>query len=195
MSLKLNSSGGGSVTLQEPSTASNLTLTLPDATGTVLSSASTAGFPAGSVVQMVNFQFSTVATGTGTIPIDNTIPQNTEGTEFMSLAITPKSATNKLVITVCIQLDKNNGNTMITALFQDSIANALAAQVWGALSSGISLPMSFTHVMTAGTTSSTTFKVRAGSDNAGTVTVNGRGGGQIFGGVSLSSIVILEIAA
>ena len=35
MSLKLNSSGGGSVTLQEPSTASNLTLTLPDATGTV----------------------------------------------------------------------------------------------------------------------------------------------------------------
>ena len=36
MSLKLNSSGGGSVLLQEPSTASNRTLTLPDATGTVI---------------------------------------------------------------------------------------------------------------------------------------------------------------
>jgi hypothetical protein len=35
MSLKLNSSGGGSVTLQEPSTASNVTLTLPATTGTV----------------------------------------------------------------------------------------------------------------------------------------------------------------
>ena len=36
MSLKLNSSGGGSVLLQEPSTASNRTLTLPDATTTVV---------------------------------------------------------------------------------------------------------------------------------------------------------------
>lgn len=41
MSLKLNSSGGGSITLQEPSTASNRTLTLPDNTGTVISTAST----------------------------------------------------------------------------------------------------------------------------------------------------------
>lgn len=36
MSLKLNSSGGGSVLLQEPSTASNRTLTLPDVTTTVV---------------------------------------------------------------------------------------------------------------------------------------------------------------
>ncbi len=35
MSLKLNSSGGGSVTLQEPSTASNVTLTLPATAGTI----------------------------------------------------------------------------------------------------------------------------------------------------------------
>ena len=41
MSLKLNSSGGGSVTLQEPTTASNRTLNLPDNDGTVLSTAST----------------------------------------------------------------------------------------------------------------------------------------------------------
>lgn len=41
MSVKLNSSGGGSITLQEPSTASNRTLTLPDNTGTVVSTAST----------------------------------------------------------------------------------------------------------------------------------------------------------
>jgi hypothetical protein len=36
MPLKLNSSGGGSVLLQEPSTASNRTLTLPDATTTAV---------------------------------------------------------------------------------------------------------------------------------------------------------------
>lgn len=36
MSLVLNSSGGGSVTLSEPTTASNFTLTLPAANGTAL---------------------------------------------------------------------------------------------------------------------------------------------------------------
>lgn len=35
MSIKLNSSGGGSVTLQEPNTASTRTLTFPDLNGTV----------------------------------------------------------------------------------------------------------------------------------------------------------------
>jgi hypothetical protein len=39
MSLKLNSVGGGSVTLQEPNTASNLTLDLPAASGTLATTA------------------------------------------------------------------------------------------------------------------------------------------------------------
>jgi hypothetical protein len=39
--LKLNSSGGGSVTLTTPSTASNLTLTLPSASGTVATTTGT----------------------------------------------------------------------------------------------------------------------------------------------------------
>lgn len=41
MSLKLNSSGGGSVTLQEPATASALTLDLPAVNGTVVSTGDT----------------------------------------------------------------------------------------------------------------------------------------------------------
>ena len=40
-SVKLNSAGGGSVTLVTPSTASNLTLTLPSASGTVATAAGT----------------------------------------------------------------------------------------------------------------------------------------------------------
>jgi hypothetical protein len=41
MSLVLQSSGGGSVTIQEPTTASNLTATLPAATGTIVISGTT----------------------------------------------------------------------------------------------------------------------------------------------------------
>jgi hypothetical protein len=47
MSLKLNSSGGGSVTLQEPTTANNQTLTLPDNTGTFLTTGSASVLPKG----------------------------------------------------------------------------------------------------------------------------------------------------
>lgn len=50
MSLKLNSSGGGSVTLQEPSTATNGTLTLPAGTGTVAVNGLSSNIVAGTAV-------------------------------------------------------------------------------------------------------------------------------------------------
>ena len=149
----------------------------------------------GHVLQVVNFQTGVVNTGTTTMALDNTIPQQTEGNEFMTLAITPTSSSNKLLIEVSIQLDKNNGNTYMVALFQDSTANALAGIFTGGRGSGQSEYNSFKHFMTAGTTSATTFKVRAGSDGSGTITFNGRGGGAMFGGVSVSSITITEISA
>ncbi len=43
MSLKLNTSSGGSITLQEADTASNLTLTVPAQTSTILTKDSTSG--------------------------------------------------------------------------------------------------------------------------------------------------------
>ena len=48
----------------------------------------------GQVLQVVNYQTGALASGTTTMPTDNTIPQNTEGTEFMTLAITPRSASS-----------------------------------------------------------------------------------------------------
>lgn len=46
MSLVLQSSGGGSVTVQEPTTASNFTATMPAATGTVMVSGNMPAFSA-----------------------------------------------------------------------------------------------------------------------------------------------------
>ena len=47
--------------------------------------------------------------------------------------------------------------------------------------------------MTTGTTSSTTFKVRAGGSNAATTTFNGRTAGAKMNGTFASSITISEI--
>lgn len=145
------------------------------------------------VVQMVNVQTGAVATGTGTIPFDDTIPQNTEGTQFMSLSITPTSATNILVIDVIAFVAPNQQVTMQGALFQDSTANALAAslQVVSTNNDRVQLD-AFRHYMVAGTTSATTFKYRSGANAAATVTFNGRSGSRLMGGVMASSITITE---
>lgn len=159
-------------------------------------SASKHGFaPKGakSVMQVVNTETGAVATGTTTIPFDDTIPQITEGTQFLSLAITPTSATNKLRIDVVLNVSSSAaGRFKIMALFQDSTANALAmAEIYDA-SNGELLPLVLAYYMTAGTTAPTTFTVRAGLDQVGTITVNGQGGARKFGGVLLSSITITE---
>jgi hypothetical protein len=145
---------------------------------------------AGSVVQTVNTQTGAVSTTSTAIPNDDTIPQNTEGGEFMTLAITPTSATNKLKITVVANLSNGSSVIMVGALFQDSTANAIAASRTFCPSNNVQVV--FTHYMTSGTTSSTTFKLRCGADS-GTTTFNGSGGTRQFGGVMASSITIEEI--
>jgi len=77
------------------------------------------------------------------------------------------------------------------ALFQDATANALAAAVQRG-ANGAMTGTAFTHWMTAGTTSATTFRVRAGPSTAGTYTFNGAAGARYFGGVTPSSITIIE---
>jgi hypothetical protein len=152
---------------------------------------------AGAVVQVANTQTGAVATGTTVLPYDDTIPQNTEGDQYMSLAITPKSTTNKLRIDVVIQVAHSVSSALlIAALFQDSTAGALAA-VTATQTANVNQPLHlrFSHYMTAGTTSATTFKVRAGSSSAGTTTFNGSNSARIMGGVMASSITITEIKA
>lgn len=147
----------------------------------------------GTVKQIVGNQTGTMATGTTVIPADNTIPQITEGTQFMSQAVTPTSATNKLRIDVTfVGTSGTSVRTLCVALFQDATANAIACAVVGIPSSGYMQTVRFSHTMTAGTTSATTFYVRAGVETSGTVTFNGAGGAQFYGGVLASSITITE---
>lgn len=150
--------------------------------------------PSGRTIQEIHTQDGEVATGTTTIPLDDTIPQDTEGDEYITATITPTNASNKLVIDVVIQLAHSAAGTVLLAgLFQDSIASALAAG-WAAKDGATAFgTVTFRHEMVAGTTSATTFKVRAGSDQAGTTTFNGSGGTRAFGGIMASSISIKEV--
>lgn len=152
-----------------------------------------AGLPLGVVVQVASTLSSAVATGTTTIPTDDTIPQNTEGDQYMTCTLTPLAITNTLVIMVSLYISHTAATAnIIGALFQDSNANALAANLFTQqVGTGIA-PFTITHTMAAGTISATTFKVRAGSSSGGTTTFNGSGGGRLFGAITKSSIVIME---
>ncbi len=149
----------------------------------------------GMVVQVVSTNYTAVSTGTTTIPLDDTIPQITEGTEFMTQAITPKSATNILVIEAVLLGSSSVATDILAALFQDSTANALAADgTYQTTSTGrVTVPL--THSMVAGTTSSTTFRVRGGSPTAGTFSFNGTSATRLFGAITKSFIRITEYKA
>lgn len=144
----------------------------------------------GQPVQQAITTTGSLSTGTTVIPGDNTIPQNTEGDQYLSQAILPNSGANLLEIAAVMYVAHSTANVAM-ALFQDSGANALACG-W-AYGNGVSanIPLRFREI--ANTTSSTTFKVRAGGFSAGTLTVNGFSGGQFFNGTLISSLAITEI--
>ena len=153
-------------------------------------------FPTGHVLQVQGVMNGEVDTTTSTIPSDNTIPQNTEGKEAFTLAITPSNSNNKLLIHAFVGAISNNTNNRrgIIALFKDSVANALASsyadyQAAGTGEQGLDL----THFMTAGTTSEITFRIRFASDGSGTTTLNGSSGGRLHGGVLATGMTITEI--
>lgn len=146
------------------------------------------GFP----VQIVGNSATAVNTGTTVLPNDDTIPQITEGTEFMTQAITPESASNILVIQITAMLANSVQNTLALALFQDATANAIAAGHTEQFQGNVGSMIHLQHTMTSGTTSSTTFRVRGGGNAAGTTTFNGVAGARKYGAITKSSMIIME---
>ncbi len=149
------------------------------------------------VIQVLNVQDGEVATGTTAMVNDDTIPQNTEGDEYMTLSITPTSSTHKLIIDVVCHVSNSNAGTnrLQAALFQDTTVDALASGAVVRTGNAQLEQITFRHFMTAGTVSATTFKVRAGGNAGATTTFNGESGARIHGGVMASSITITEYEA
>jgi len=148
----------------------------------------------GRIAQIVTFETGAVATGTTQIPGDDTIPQNTEGDQYMALSITPTNPNSTLLIDIVwIGATSATTGAIGVALFQDSTVNAVAAAAQNVIGAATLVTVSFRHRMTAVTTSPTTFKVRAGLNAPGTTTFNGFFAGRMYGGVMGSSIMISEI--
>ncbi len=175
---------GTNITLTEGTDGGNETLTV-------------AGGAGGKVLQRAYVESGALITASSnSIPEDDTIPQNTEGTEVMTLAITPVSATSKLHIFANMFGSHTASSRTGIALFVDTTSNALSFT--DSANGGATTMMNtyLQHVLTSGSTSARTYKIRMGGmQNSGTLSFNGQAGGRMFGTVPKSSIIIMEIEA
>lgn len=145
----------------------------------------------GKVLQVVNVQDNSGLSGSAVIPVDNTIPENTEGTEFLSLAITPTNAISKLIIEITLVHSSSGISSSVVALFQDNVTDALASVIDTYIAVDNPIVTSFSHSIIAGTTSATTFKIRAGP-SFGSIDLNGSAFATL-GGTIFSSMKITEV--
>ena len=148
----------------------------------------------GATIQEVHTATGAVATGSTLMPLDDTIPQITEGDQYLSQAITPTNSSNKLLIEVEAILSSGFAGAIILigALFQDSTSSAISASFEHSAAANSPVKISIRYEMVAGTTSSTTFKFRAGIAAAGVTTLNGQSAARLMGGVANSFIRITE---
>lgn len=157
----------------------------------------TLGVVSGKLLQSVETTSAAYASGTTLIPHDDTIPQNTEGDEYLSRAVTPTSASSTLEITVTVNLATSSaGQHVIVAVFQDTTANALTGGVAALYVADAGLhTVHFSFSVAATNTSARTYKVRAGNSVNGTLYVNGAGAARKYGGAMISRIEVKEISA
>jgi len=162
--------------------------------GSLATTAVVAGNTAGNIVQLVQSSTGAQISITTTIPQDGTIPQQTEGTEFLTLTITPSKVTNRLVLMCPINAEAtpSSEKSSAAALFQDATANALTTILMDYaptdLAGGGTFDLLYT--MVAGTILPTTFKLRAGLATAGGSLVINRN--NTYGGF-VTTFTIMEI--
>ncbi len=150
------------------------------------------GLPNGISIQTASASSSTFASGTTTFAFGDNVPTITEGTEIITCAITPKYSTSKLRIDYNIRIAGTGGNTVGVALFQDATSAAIDGEQLSIVNADNGTTLCGVYFMTAGTTSSTTFRLRAGCAG-GTWYVNGTSAGRRFGGVLTTTLSVTEI--
>jgi hypothetical protein len=181
-----NASGTGDFTIAAPNSNTNRTLTLPDATGTVLTTAGvpSSALPAGSVLQVVNATNATMTSNAS----------NTFADTGLTATITPSLTSSKILVLVSqngVYADgANNLGIGLYLLRGATNIYKMGDRTAGDKPSGpLSIgSVSGNYLDSPATTSATTYKTQfnAISSTSGAYV-------QVYGAVS--SIILMEIAA
>lgn len=154
----------------------------------------TAGGIKGATIQSAYAEYTTNADLSALIPLDDTIPQVTEGTQILSVTITPHSTTNRVRVRFQCQFQHASPSNVIAAVFVNGAANALVTEfTTNANSGGYATQLVLEKEHVPGSTAAQTYTVRIGPQS-GTIRLNGSTAGRLFGGSSVATLVVEEIA-
>ena len=195
ISLAPDASGTGIFTIASPNSNTNRTLTLPDNTGTIITSGT-----AGTVLQVVSTTKTDTFTTTSSSFVDLT---------GVSVSITPTSASSKIMIIATLMAGADaSSTTFMSRLVRNSTSIALGdsasnrTQVtFGTddmITANTNLSIALTFLDSPSTTSATTYKVQVAQTRTagGTLTVNrdGQDSDDVQVPRGSSTITVMEIA-
>lgn len=147
----------------------------------------------GAVIASQYGEYTTNASLSTTIPFDDTIPQSTEGTQILAVAITPSATTSKIRIRFNgTASHATSGTSVAVAVFKDSDASAIASDFKIIPGNGFLVALGVEYVDSPATTSAVTYKIRVGA-GSGNMSMNGQVGSRYGGGTMVSSITLEEI--
>jgi hypothetical protein len=190
MPVIISGATSGATTVQATD-AVTATITLPSATGTLISTSSTgqsipkAALPTGSVLQVVNAVYSTITTSSSQTFIDT----------GLTATITPTSATSKILVLISHPTNSKNTGSAANDLGLQLVRNSTSISIFG-ISLGYNnsntpayFSASHTHLDSPATTSATTYKTQFKNHdfNGASATVQADS--------TPSTITLMEIAA
>ncbi len=184
-----NLAGDGSGLTSLP--AANLTGALPAIDGSNLT-----GVSGGKVLQSVFYNTATQTDTNTAFPFDNTIPQISEGTEILSQAFTPESATSNIFIQAKINYGMTTNARIVIALFTSASTNALSITRTSLGGNWDEEGVTYVQWMLAsGSTSARTYSVRLGTSGTSYYArINKTGANSTyFGTANNSNMLIMEI--
>jgi len=149
----------------------------------------------GAVVKVLQASNATRQAVTGIIPIDNTVPLVTEGDEILSQAITPTTATNKVLVRAVVPFTASAAYNVTFSLFRGS--TCIAATTVAPTTSDYGQVATIEFFDSPASASSQTYSVRAGANAAATTSVCGYHslGTTLFNGTYYRTLTLTEIKA
>ncbi|GAT35624.1 virulence protein PGP3-D [Terrimicrobium sacchariphilum] len=149
--------------------------------------------PAGSLIQTVSASVSASSSFSTAIPLDATIPQNTEGTQVISASITPSSSSSKIKVSWSLQLSRQSGTDpdVIAALFSGA-ANAIFSTCFELYARQEN--RTAVYIDSPSTTSPVTYSVRVGASGGTTIYLNSTPSlSTLLGATAVSTLFLEEI--
>ena len=147
--------------------------------------------PPGSVIQTKYGEY-TPNNNLETMPWGDNIPQITEGSEIISLSITPRFASSQIYADFATTASSPGQNNAIAALFRAPVSSAIAATETIIHNTNYRAPLVLRYLDSPATTTSVTYKIRAGGQ-PNFIRLNGNSSGRLLGGAMRATLVLQEI--